>query len=131
MHKAYFIDICYATAHSKPRLPKRNAAFPPHDDVVEQPHAHRLGRRGEPARELAVLARGRRVAGGMVVVQDHGRRLSEERAPQDLARLDDRAVERAAVDLRVVLQEPVARVEIQGAGPLLRVVGLGRAAGSP
>ena len=55
------------------------------------------------------------------------RRLADQRAPQDLARLDDRPIERAAVDLGVVLEQPVARVQVQRPRPLLRVVGLGLA----
>ena len=61
----------------------------------------------------------------MVVVQDHAGRLADQRAAQDLAGFHDRAIERAAVDLRVVLQEPIARVQKQCPCPLLRVVGLG------
>ena len=87
----------------KPGFPERDTSLPAHDDVVEQPHADRLRGRGEAARELPVFARRRRVARGMVVVQDHGGGLPDERAPQDLARLDDRAVERAAIDVGVVL----------------------------
>src|SRR5437773_2129437 len=108
----------------KSRLAERHAALSAYDDVIEQAHADGLGRRGEAARELPVFARGGRVAGGMVVIQDHPGRLAEQRAPQDLAGLDDRAVERAAVDLRVVLQKPVSRVEKQRARALLRIVGL-------
>ena len=55
----------------QPSLPERDAPFPPHDDVVEQAQPDGLRRRGEAARELPVLPRGRRIARRMVVVQDH------------------------------------------------------------
>ena len=61
----------------------------------------------------------------MVVVQDQAGRVGEESALEDLARLDDRAVECPAVDLRIVPQEAVARVQEEHARPLLGPVAAG------
>ena len=57
----------------------------------------------------------------MVVPEDHGRRIVGERALDDLARIDGRAVDRAAEQL-LVADQPVPRVEEQAAEHLVRQV---------
>src|SRR5688572_14992946 len=61
------------------------------------------------------------------MVNDQRRRVREERALQQLPRLDDRAVERSPIDLRIVSQEPVAGVQVERAGPLLGPVAVSAA----
>src|SRR4029077_6626566 len=61
---------------------------------------------------------------GMVVVQDQSGGPRQKRSLQDLARLNDRAVERAAVDLGLVAEKPVPGVQVEGSCALLCVVAL-------
>lgn len=61
----------------------------------------------------------------MVVVHDERGGVREQGAFQELARLDYRAVERAAIDLGIVPEEPVPRVQVERARPLLRAVAVG------
>ena len=98
------------------RLAEGDAALTADDDVIQQAQPDGVGRRREAPRELAILARRGRVAGGMVVVHDDARGAREQRALQDLPRLDDGAIESSAVDLGVVFEEAVG---VSGRAPVL------------
>src|SRR5690349_3413351 len=101
-------------------LAERNAPLAPDDHVVDEADPDELGRLPQTAREFQVVRRGSRIAGRMVVVEDHRRGILEESALQDLARLDDRAVDRAAITLEI-LQQAMPGVEEEDAGRFLRL----------
>ena len=109
------------------RFPERDAPLAPHHHVVEQAQPDEVRGRSQTARELPVFARRGRISRRVVVVHDERGGVREKRALQELARLDDGAVERAAIDLGIVPQETVPRVQVERAGPLLGPV----AAGAP
>ena len=97
------------------------------DQVVVHGDAERLADLDDGLRHLDVGARGRRVAGGMVVHEDDGGRGKLERAADHLARIDRRVVDRAGL-LHLVGEELVLLVEEEDAELLALLVGHGGAA---
>ena len=89
--------------------------------MVEQPDLDQRQRLRELQRDAAIGLAGLGDARRVIVAQDHRRRVVGERAFDDLARVDRRAVDRAAEQL-LVADQPVPRVEEQAAEHLVRQV---------
>ena len=97
------------------------------DDVVVHGNAERSCHRDDLLRHLDVGMRRCRIAGRMIVDEDHGCRRKLESPFDDLARIDRRVIDRAGL-LHFVGDQLVALVEKEDAKLLLLGEGLGAAA---
>ncbi len=100
-----------ATESSLPRG-RIGVRHPAHDNVVEKLATENTPRLCDPLGDLVVLRTGRRISGRMVVDQDQGRSVQDDRSPEDLFRVDDGRCSGADAD-HSVPDQPVPNVEHQ------------------
>ena len=92
----------------KAALAKAHVGMVADDDVIEDVDAEEFACCREASRDLVVLWARRRVSAGVIVREDYGRRVREDRRFEHFARMDERRIEGAATDL-VVAEDVVLR----------------------
>ena len=93
--------------------------------MIEKTQPDEIRGRRQPTREFPIFPRGRWISGRMVVVHDERGGVRQERSLQEFPRLDDGAIERPPIDLRIIAEKPVARVQVERPRPLLGAVSTG------